>query len=186
VSALSGNLSDRIRHILAGARPTAVGLAKAHALLLGALACAGIPLITGAADGALRRQALLDVNTRTFAAAQFQVTMADGANTRAQVVVDTHEVLIRDSSLRDMVALVYGLQSSQVKGEGQWMDSPRYDVRLIPPEPVSNPQSLDPSALRGAVTKLLAKRFDLEIYVNQHCQAPCGPLALARSANPAE
>ena len=186
VSALSGNLAGRIRHILAGARPAAVGFAKASALLLGALACAGIPLITGAADGALRRHALLDINSRTLAAAQFKVETAGGAHARPALIVTAHEIVIRDSSLRDMVALAYGLQSSQVQGERPWLDSPRYDVRLITPEAVSSPESLDPSALRGAITKLLAKRFNLEIYVNQLCQAPCGPLALARATNSVE
>jgi hypothetical protein len=186
ISALSGNLAERIRHILAGVRPAAVGFAKAHALLLGALACAGIPLITGAADGTLRRQALLNVNSRALADAQFEVETASGADSRPMVIVNTHEILIRNSSPRDMVALAYGLQSSQVHGDGSWMDSPRYDIRLTTTQPVSEPESLDPSALRAAVTMLLAKRFNLEIYVNQLCQAPCGPLALARATNSAE
>jgi hypothetical protein len=51
---------------------------------------------------------------------------------------------------------------------------------------VSDPESLDPSALRGALTSLLARRFALEIYVNQRCQSPCGPLALARAADSPE
>jgi bla regulator protein BlaR1 len=186
VSALSGNLSERIRHILAGARPVTVGFAKAQALLLGSLACAGVPLITGAADGALRRQALLAVNSRTLAAAQFQVEAATGADSPPMLMVDAHEILIRNRSPREIVALAYGLQSSQVQGESPWMDSPRYDIRLTTVQPVSDPGSLDPTALRGAVTRLLAKHFDLEIYVNQHCQAPCGPQALARAMNPAE
>jgi beta-lactamase regulating signal transducer with metallopeptidase domain len=186
VSALSGNLSERIRHILAGARPAAVGLAKAQALLLGALACAGIPLITGAADGTLRRQALLNINSRTLAAAQFQVETATGADAPPIVIVNAHEILIRNRSPREIVALAYGLQTSQVQGESSWMDSPRYDIRLTTAQPVSDPEALDPAALRSAVTKLLAKRFGLEIYVNQLCQSPCGPLALTRAANSAE
>jgi bla regulator protein BlaR1 len=181
VSALSGNLAERIRHILAGARPAAVGLAKVNALLLAALACAGIPLITGAADGTLRRQALLNVNSRELAAARFQVETASDARSRPTVAVIANEVLIRGSTVRDMVALVYGLRSSQIQGESWWKDSVRYDVRLTTDQPVSDPESLDPSALRGAVTRLLAERFNLEIYVNQSCQEPCGPLALARS-----
>jgi bla regulator protein BlaR1 len=186
VSALSGNLSGRIRNILAGAHPAAVGLAKANALLLGALACAGIPLITGAADGTLRRQELLNINSRTLTAAQFQFETASGANSQALVIVNAHEILIRNSSPRELVALAYGLQSPQVQGESSWMDSPRYDIRLTTARPVSDPESLDPTALRGAVTTLLARRFNLEIYVNQLCQAPCGPLALARARNPAD
>jgi beta-lactamase regulating signal transducer with metallopeptidase domain len=186
VSALSGNLVQRIRHILADARPAAVGLAKANSLLFGALACLGIPLIAGAADAALRRQVLLDTNSHTLLAARFLVETASGQHPRPAILVDANAVMIRDSSLRDMVALVYGLQSSQVKGESPWMDSPRYDVHLTTGEPVSDPESLDPSALRGAITKLLAERFDLEIHVNQRCQTPCGRLALAHAANSAE
>ncbi len=184
VSALSGNLPERIRHILAGARPAAIGLVKANALLLGALACAGIPLMTGAADTALRRQALLTQNSRTLAAAQFKVAVAAEADTRPTVVVKTHEVLIQGSTLRDIVALAYGMQGSQLQGESTWMDFPRYDVRLTTPQPMNKPESFDLAALRGVVTRLLAERFDLEIYVNQRCQAPCGPLALARAHFP--
>ncbi|MEO8063467.1 MAG: M56 family metallopeptidase [Pseudomonadota bacterium] len=182
VSALSGNLAERIRHILAGVRPAAVGFAKANALLLAALACAGIPLVTGAADGDLRRQVLLNANSRTFASAQFEVAATRGTHARPAVVVNAHEVILRDSSLREMAALAYGLRSSQVKGEGPWMDSPRYDVRITTPEAVSNPDSLDLSALRPVVTKMMAKRFALEIYMDQLCQAPCGPAALERAA----
>ena len=186
VSALSGNLSGRIRHILSGAPPAAVGRAKGNALLSLALACAGIPLITGAADGSLRRRALLDINSRTLAAAQFEVEASNGGGSRRGVRVNAHEILIRDSSLRDIVALAYGLRSSQVRGESAWMDSPRYDVRLTTSRAVSDPESLDPSALRAAVTQLLARRFELEIYVNQLCQEPCGPLALRRASSSAE
>jgi bla regulator protein BlaR1 len=186
VAALSGNLSGRIRHILSGARPAAVGVAKGNALLSLALVCAGVPLITGAADGSMRRQALLDFNSRTLAAAHFQIETATGAGSRPAVQVNAHEILIRDSSLREIVALAYGLRRSQVRGESPWMDSPRYDVRLTTSRAVSDPESLNPSALRAVVTQLLAKRFELEIYVNQLCQAPCGPLALQRATRPAE
>jgi beta-lactamase regulating signal transducer with metallopeptidase domain len=180
VSALSGNLAQRIRHILAGARPAAIGLAKANALLLGVLACAGIPLITGAADDALRRQALLSANSRTLTSARFNVVVATRADAEPTIDVKAHEVLIRGSSLRDMVAMAYGLQRSQVRGESPWMDFPRYDVRITTPRAVSRPETFDLSALRGVVTRLMAERFDLEVYVNQRCQAPCGPLALER------
>jgi hypothetical protein len=33
------------------------------------------------------------------------------------------------------------------------------------------------------VNKLLATHFNLEIYVNQECQHPCGPRALALADN---
>ena len=184
-SALSGNLAARIHRILAGARPAAVGFAKVNALLLGALACAGIPLITGAADGALRREALLALNTRALESAEITVALTRRAPARPVIAAGAREVWIRDSSLRDMVALSFGMQSGQVKGDGDSLDAPRYDVRFATRHPLNEPQSLDPSALRGLVTKLLAERFDLEVYVNQRCQSPCGPLALTRT-NPTD
>jgi hypothetical protein len=54
------------------------------------------------------------------------------------------------------------------------MDSPRYIVRAVARTPVSDPEDLDPHALRGIVTKLLATRFDLRVEVNRRCQSPCG------------
>ena len=185
VSALSGNLAARIRRILAGAPPAAAGFAKVSALLLGALACAGIPLITGAADGTLRRATLLALNTRALESAEITVVVATRALAQPVVAAGPREVWIRDSSLRDMVALSFEMQSGQVKGDGDLLDSPRYDVRFATRNPVSDPHSLDPSALRGLVTRLLAERFDLEVYVNQRCQSPCGRLALA-GANSAD
>jgi len=39
---------------------------------------------------------------------------------------------------------------------------------------VSQPEDLDPIALRVLVTRLLGARFQLEIHVNSVCQEPCG------------
>jgi len=71
-------------------------------------------------------------------------------------------------------ALAYGVHPWEVVGGGDWMDSPRYVVRAVARTPVSDPEDLDPHALRGIVTKLLANRFDLRVEVNRRCQSPCG------------
>ena len=87
-------------------------------------------------------------------------------------------VLIRDTSLRDLIALAYGVERWQVSGNAQWLDSLRYDIRVVTRDPVSEPDDLDPYALRDLTAKLLAARFDLEIHVNRQCQSPCGRYAL--------
>ena len=53
-----------------------------------------------------------------------------------------------------------------------WVLLPRYDVRVA--APIHVPEEFDPYALRQILTKLLADRFGLEIYVKQKCQPPCG------------
>ena len=97
-----------------------------------------------------------------------------------------NEVVIRNSSLRELLALAYGVNVSEVTGRGDWLDSPRYDLRRRLPGGVREPEDFDPTArCAPLVNKLLASRFDLEIYVDQECQEPCGPRALAAAMAPA-
>jgi len=91
-----------------------------------------------------------------------------------QVIAARNEVVIRNSTLRDLVAIAYGVERWKVVGDPEWLDSTRYDVRALPRVPVSDPETLDPLALQAAVTQLLASRFGLEIHVNSRCQSPCG------------
>ena len=102
---------------------------------------------------------------------------------RYRVVADEHGVLVRNASIRDLVAMAYGVnrysvwvnQFIQRTEEGQiesWFLSPRYDVRAN--APIREPGKFDPYALRRPVSRLLADRFGLEIYVNGSCQPPCG------------
>ncbi len=76
------------------------------------------------------------------------------------------------------MALAYGVESRQVTGRGNWFDNERYDIRAVSRRGVPEPEDFDPVALRGFVNRVLATRFNLEIYVNQQCQHPCGPRAL--------
>lgn len=178
VAALAGDLPERIRRILSGKPPAMPGAFKSAALLLGTLAVAGVPLLSGAADDSVRRQTLLAINSRMLATADISITPAAGTDSRSGLRVAGREVVIRNSTVRGLVALAFDVEPWQVKGDGEWMDDLRYDVRVVAPAPVSEPEHLDPVALRGIVTKLLGARFDLEIHVNQLCQAPCGRHAL--------
>jgi uncharacterized protein (TIGR03435 family) len=87
---------------------------------------------------------------------------------------------IHDVSLRELLALAYGVSPAEVGGR-DWLDTPRYDIRAALPENMSSATDFDPAALRGMVTQLLAARFNLEIHVNHRCQQPCGPRALPTS-----
>ena len=184
ISAVAGDLTQRIRRILGGARPRGPGVVKLSALLLGTLAAAGIPLLSGAADGSMRRQQSFETNLRLLAAADIRIAPAANTVGTLSLQATEREVLIRSSTLRDLVALAYGVEAWQVGGAEPWMKDRRYDVRLWAHGRVGEPGQLDPGALRGAVAKLLGARFDVEIHVDQRCQAPCGRNAL-KTATPA-
>ena len=94
-----------------------------------------------------------------------------------------NEVTIRNTSLRELIALAYGVETHVIQGGGEMLDSPRYDIRAAVDGGVTDPEEFEPLALRGAVNKLLASRFNLELHVNQRCQDPCGPRALAMIDN---
>jgi beta-lactamase regulating signal transducer with metallopeptidase domain len=179
-TATSGDLTRRVRYILGDHRPAALGAAKALSLLFAIIAAAGVPFFAGAVDGTAHRLALLDSNSRTLAAADFSVVLAtDGPGAQHRIVAARDGVLILNTTLRDLIALVYGVQRWQVDGSDEWLDSPRFDIRAVARDPVSEPEALDPYALHDLTAKLLAARFDLEIHVNRQCQSPCGRYALA-------
>ena len=181
LGATAGDLTQRVRRILYAARPRDAGFFKSMALLAGALVVVAVPLLAGAADGSARRLQRLDVNARTLGAAQFSLSVAAHSAGEPLLVVNGNVVDIRDSSIRDLVAMAYGVERYQVEGSSAWLDETRYDVRAVAPRPVNDPDNLDPAALRLLITRLLGARFHLEIHVNSVCQDPCGRVADARS-----
>jgi uncharacterized protein (TIGR03435 family) len=94
------------------------------------------------------------------------------------VIAAPNEVVIRNGTLRDLVAIAYGVERWRVVGGPDWLDSPRYDLRAVPQMPVSDPENLNLLALQAPVTKLLASRFGLQIHVYGRCQLPCGRIAV--------
>jgi beta-lactamase regulating signal transducer with metallopeptidase domain len=178
-AATSGDLTSRVRYILGNARPTAVGAVKALTLLVATIAAATVPMFAGAVDGTVRRHELLTLNSRVLGTADFSIVpAATGTTTRQEIVAGRDGVVIRNTSLRELIALAYGVERWNVSGDGQWLDTPRYDIRAIAHAPVSEPDELDPFALRDLTAKLLAANFGLEIHVNRRCQSPCGRYAL--------
>jgi beta-lactamase regulating signal transducer with metallopeptidase domain len=175
IAALAGDLTSRIRHILGSRPPLALGFVKSFLLSTCTLAVAAVPLAAGAMDDALHRHELLANNSRALWEADIEVRpLARDDGERVAVSATGSEVTVRNTSLRELVALSYGVEPWQVEGGGEWLDSPRYDIRARVPATVDEPEDLHPFALRGLVNRLLASRFDLEIYVNQECQSPCG------------
>jgi bla regulator protein BlaR1 len=177
-TATSGNLTQRVRYILGDGRPAALGAVKALSLMLATIAATTVPMFAGAVDGTAHRLELLAVNSRALGTADIFISpAANGPVSRQRIVAAPHGVLIRNASLRELIALAYGVERWQVSGNGQWLDTLRYDIRAVTHDPVSEPDELDPFALRDLTAKLLATRFDLEIHVNRQCQSPCGRYA---------
>jgi beta-lactamase regulating signal transducer with metallopeptidase domain len=184
-TATAGNLTQRVRYILGDGRPAAVGVVKAFLLMMAMAAATALPMIAGAVDGTAHRLELLAMNSRVLGTAEYFITPVAAKTDRSQqIVADREGVLLRNTSLRDLIALAYGVERWRVKGNYEWLDS-RYDIRAVTRDPVSEPEDFDPHALRDLTAKLLATRFDLEIHVNRQCQAPCGRYALA-AANPTQ
>ena len=182
VAALAGNLTQRIRHILASAPPLSLGFLKAAALTACTLVVALLPLIAGAMDDVARRRVLLSQHVHVLEDAVIYVRpLARHDGDAPRLEVDGNEIAIRNSSLRQLVALAYGVDPDEVTGGGNWMDEPRYDFRAVVAQRLTEPEDFQPAALRGLVNKLLGSRFDLEIHVNQRCQVPCGRDAQART-----
>lgn len=181
VAALAGNLTQRIRQILNGRSPVSLGFVKAFVLTVSTLLVGVAPLLAGAIDDAARRRAQVEANSRVLRDADFVVNFAaDAAGDAPQALVSAtgREVMVHNTSLRELIALAYGVDEHVIVGGGDALDSPRYDIRAVVPGRVSEPESFEPLALRSAVNKLLAVRFNMELHVNQRCQDPCGPRAL--------
>jgi len=177
-TATAGNLTQRVRYILGDGRPAALGVVKAFLLMSAMAAATALPMIAGAVDGTAHRLELLATNSRVLGTADYFITPVTAKSDPQQIVADREGVLLRNTSLRDLIALAYGVERWRVKGNYDWLDS-RYDIRAVTRDPVSEPEDLDPYALRDLTAKLLATRFDLEIHVNRQCQAPCGRYAAA-------
>jgi bla regulator protein BlaR1 len=178
-AATSGDLTRRVRYILGNARPASLSAVKALSLFLATVATTAAPLFAGAVVEGAHRQELLIVNARALGAAEFSISPAAGSAGRAQYVIAApNEVVIRNGTLRDLVAIAYGVERWRVVGGPDWLDSPRYDLRAVPQMPVSDPENLNLLALQAPVTKLLASRFGLQIHVYGRCQSPCGRIAV--------
>jgi bla regulator protein BlaR1 len=172
-SALAGNLTSRVRFILEQSRPASIGLFKGGALATLTMAVATMPLLAGALDGDAHRRAMLARHLALLDSAAVEISPAQGDGD-VRVVTTKDAVWVRNGSLRDLVALAYGVSPYAVVGGDASVDDRRYDVRATPRAPLDAGDDVDPQALRGLVARVLGARFDLEIHINSRCMEPCG------------
>jgi D-alanyl-D-alanine carboxypeptidase len=160
--------------------PGAVGFVNAALLTAGALLLVSGPMLSGAIDDRLRRQALLQRNELGLRDAAVQLRPATrGTGSRFRVISDARGVTIRNATLQEIGGVAYGISAFLVRGrhfivagEEDWFTGSRYDVRIT--GPVIEPEDFDTYALRQPLTRALATQFGLEIYLGDKCQPPCG------------
>lgn len=139
-----------------------------------------VPMLAGAIDDRQWRHQLLIGNSRLLRNAA--VTMepaAPGMGRRYRIDADARGVSIRNVTIQELAGIAYGAtlyfvraDHSYVAGEEDWFIVPRYDLRVT--ARVLAPGQFDPYALRARITRMLAERHGLEIYVDSKCQPPCG------------
>jgi hypothetical protein len=165
----------------------APGLGFVRGLLFTAVALIATsgPLLAGAVDDRLWRHELLLENSAALRGASVVMKpAAPGMGARVRVSADEHGVYIRNATIRDLAALAYGVNRFFVRGdhfyesgETDWLIDARYDIAI--PGNIREPNYFDTYALRRPVTRMLAQRHGLEIYVNSECQPPCGRYGVA-------
>jgi beta-lactamase regulating signal transducer with metallopeptidase domain len=164
-SAISGDLTRRIRSIIRHVPPVSPGFCKTFALSACTLALGFAPLFAGALDEAARHRAQVDIDARHLDSADIEIVpAAAGFAGRYQLTAADRLVHVRNATLRELVAVAYGVSGMSVTG-GPWLDNSRYDIRVKLHDPVADADDFDPTALRGVVNRLLASHFDLQIKV---------------------
>jgi hypothetical protein len=174
--------------------PPAVGFTRAAALTFCAITILGGVIFDGGIADQVWRRELLVYNTLLLRTAPIEMKpAAPGMGQRARLIANQNGVLIRNTNIRDLVALVYGINHYAVwadqlvdaySGErlDSWLTTPRYDV--VVRAKIREPEEFDAYALRQRVTKLLAEEHALTINLNSECQPPCGRYGLPLTEAP--
>jgi hypothetical protein len=139
-----------------------------------------IPLLAGALEDRQRHYELLVTNAQSLRdAAVTMLPAAPGMGTRFRIDADERGVSIRNVTIQELAGIAYGVTRYYVRGdhwsaEGaqDWFIVPRYDLRVT--GRVFEPGKFDSYSLRARITRMLAERHGLEIYVDSKCQPPCG------------
>jgi hypothetical protein len=166
------------------------GFLKSALLTSCTLVFVALPLLAGALENRQRHYELLVRNAQSLRDATVTMTpAAPGMGTRYRVDANATGVLIRNVTIQDLAGIAYGVTRYYVRGqhfheegEKDWLTVPRYDVRVA--GRVFEPDKFDPFSLRNRITRLLAERHGLEIYVNSKCQPPCGNYGVPMPADP--
>lgn len=162
-----------------------LGFVRAFVFTVVAMLVLAAPVVAGAVDDRLARHAQLLVDARALRDADVSMTpAAPGMGQRARLVARRDGVFIRNASIQELAGFAYGVNRTFVwgdhfnqRGELDWLVDARYDVRI--PGRIRDPDRFDSYALRVPITRMLALKHGLELYVNDKCQPPCGRYAVA-------
>ena len=120
-AATSGDLTQRVRYILGDARPRSLGASRPWRCWLRLLAsrphrCSPAPSMAGA-----HRRELLAVNSRALGSAEFSIAprRERRRHTPQRIIAAPDEVVIRNTSLRDLIA-----HSPTAWNAGRWWHGP--------------------------------------------------------------
>jgi beta-lactamase regulating signal transducer with metallopeptidase domain len=155
-AASGGNLKQRIVGILSARRPAELTGTQRTVLGLLALMTVIAPIAAGAMTGGKRHVAAPAPNAETLV-----LLAPDGSSAG-----DARRVHLISGTLRDLIGLAYDTSGSQIHLDAGWLDARPYRLEAA--------SSVDPSTYRALLTRLLAERFNVLVYVNGHCQRPCG------------
>ena len=93
---------------------------------------------------------------------QFEVATikpSDPADTSYGFHTQGHRIFVENQTLRNIVAVAYGLHQGQIAEAPAWMDRERYDIKGVPDQPgYPNLQQM-----QGMLKQLLAERFGLKL-----------------------
>jgi hypothetical protein len=179
--ALASDEDNRIARDPDDVKP-GLGLWRGALFTLVAMWVVTIPLMAGAVEGTEWRRALIRENARALSAAKIDMQPAKpGLGTRVRVHADANGVRIRNVTLQQLSGLAYGISIYAVWAHHKvyeedratdWFAGQRFD--LYAPGRIRDPENFDAYSLRVPVTRMLAERYGVELYLNQKCQPPCG------------
>jgi hypothetical protein len=156
------------------------GFLRSALLTACTLLALAMPMLAGAVEGRHRHfeRLLRDAQSLRNASVAMKPA-APGMGSRYRIDADEGGVFIRNVTIQELAGIAYGVKRYYVRGdhfheegEQDWFTGPRYDVRVS--GSVLEPDNFDPFALRASITRMLAERHGIEIYVNSKCQPPCG------------
>ena len=93
---------------------------------------------------------------------QFEVATikpSDPANTSYGFHTQGHRIFVENQTLRNIVAVAYGVHQGQIVEAPAWMDHERYDIKGVPDAP-GYPNMRQ---MQGMLRKLLEERFQLKL-----------------------
>ncbi len=93
---------------------------------------------------------------------QFEVATvkpSDPANTSYGFHTQGHRIFVENQTLRNIVAVAYGVHQGQIVEAPGWVDHQRYDIKGVP----DLPGYPDMRQMQGMLKALLAERFQLKL-----------------------